>query len=161
MSLERELCFILNGRPVRVVAAPGARALDVLRGQCGLLAAKEGCGTGECGACAVLLDGRARLSCLTLAAQLEGREVTTAEGLGTPEAPHPLQTAFAAKGAVQCGYCTPGMTIAAAELLGRDPAPNRRAVREALSGNLCRCTGYVKIVDAVMDAAQVLREEKP
>lgn len=161
MRKRQKLSFRLNGEPVSVQAAPGARALDVLREACGLTAAKEGCGTGECGACAVLMDGTAKLSCLMLAAQLEGRELTTAEGLGSPEAPHPLQTAFADCGAVQCGYCTPGMTIAAADLLARDPAPDRAAVRQGLSGNLCRCTGYVKIVDAVMAAAVVIREEKP
>lgn len=161
MSERREIGFRLNGAPVRVVVEPGKRALDVLREACGLTAAKEGCGTGECGACAVLVDGTAKLSCLMLAAQLEGRDVTTAEGLGTPETPHPLQAAFAAHGAVQCGYCSPGMTIAAADLLARDPTPDREAVRQGLSGNLCRCTGYVKIVDAVMAAAAVMREEKP
>jgi carbon-monoxide dehydrogenase small subunit len=161
MSERREIAFRLNGASVRLVVEPGKRALDVLREDCGLTAAKEGCGTGECGACAVLVDGTAKLSCLMLAAQLEGRDVTTADGLGTPEAPHPLQAAFASQGAVQCGYCAPGMTIAAADLLARDPAPDREAVRLGLSGNLCRCTGYVKIVDAVMAAAAVLREEKP
>ena len=161
MSENGAITFQLNGAPVRVVVEPGKRALDVLREACGLTAAKEGCGTGECGACAVLVDGTAKLSCLMLAAQLEGRDVTTAEGLGTPETSHPLQAAFAAHGAVQCGYCSPGMTIAAADLLARDPTPDREAVRQGLSGNLCRCTGYVKIVDAVMAAAAVMREKKP
>lgn len=161
MSATVTLSFTLNGRPVRVETSPGRRALDLLRDDLGLTAAKEGCGSGECGACAVLVDGEARLSCLMLAAQLQGREVVTAEGLGSLEQPHPLQAAFAANGAVQCGYCTPGMTVAASELLARNPSPEQGEVREALSGNLCRCTGYVKIVDAVMDAARKLREEKP
>ncbi len=161
MSERREIHFQLNGAPVRVTVEEGKRALDVLREDCGLTAAKEGCGTGECGACAVLVDGTAKLSCLMLATQLEGRDVTTAEGLGSPQAPHPLQAAFAAHGAVQCGYCSPGMTIAAADLLAREPAPDREAVRQGLAGNLCRCTGYVKIVDAVLAAAAVIREEKP
>jgi carbon-monoxide dehydrogenase small subunit len=161
MSGRMEISFRLNGRPVRLSVDPARRAVDVLREDLGLTAAKEACGTGECGACAVLVDGRAKLSCLMLAAQLDGREVLTAEGLGAPESPHPLQEAFAAHGAVQCGYCTPGMTIAAAGLLAHDPSPGRDAVREALSGNLCRCTGYVKIVDAVMAAAAVMRGEKP
>jgi carbon-monoxide dehydrogenase small subunit len=156
-----EISFRLNGRQVRLSTDPARRAVDVLREDLGLTAAKEACGTGECGACAVLVDGRAKLSCLMLAAQLHGREVLTAEGLGGPESPHPLQEAFAAHGAVQCGYCTPGMTIAAAGLLAHDPSPDRDAVREALSGNLCRCTGYVKIVDAVMAAAAAMRGEKP
>lgn len=161
MSATITLAFTLNGEPVRIEAAPGRRVLDLLREDLGLRAAKEGCGSGECGACAVLVDGVARLSCLMLAAQLEGREVVTAEGLGTLENPHPIQASFAAAGAVQCGYCTPGMTVAASELLARNPSPDRTEVREAISGNLCRCTGYVKIVDAVMDAARTMREEKP
>jgi carbon-monoxide dehydrogenase small subunit len=154
-----EIAFRLNGRPVRLAADPAKRALDVLREDCGLTAAKEGCGSGECGACAVLVDGTAKLSCLMLAAQLDGRDLTTAEGLGTPASPHPLQAAFASSGAVQCGYCSPGMTIAAADLLAREPSPDRTTVRQALAGNLCRCTGYVKIVDAVMAAAATLRGE--
>lgn len=155
-----ELSFTLNGAAVTVTTEPGRRALDLLREDFGLTAAKEGCGTGECGACAVLVDGEAKLSCLMLAAQLAGRSVVTAEGLGTVHAPHPIQAAFAGCGAVQCGYCTPGMTIAAAGLLAENPAPDRDAVRLALSGNLCRCTGYVKIVDAVLAAGAALRGEK-
>ncbi|GAB6126236.1 hypothetical protein JCM14124_19420 [Humidesulfovibrio idahonensis] len=125
------------------------RALDV----------KEGCGTGECGACSILVDGVQKLSCLMLAAQLHGRKVVTAAGLGTPEAPHPIQRAFAEHGAVQCGFCTPGMVVAAASLLAANPAPGREDIRRALSGNLCRCTGYVKIVDAVEAAAKAMRHE--
>jgi aerobic carbon-monoxide dehydrogenase small subunit len=154
------LRFILNGKPVECECAPDRRAVDLLREDLGALDAhdvKEGCGTGECGACSVLLDGVQKLSCLLLAAQLEGREVLTPAGLGTPERPHPIQRAFAELGAVQCGYCTPGMTMAAAALLRENPAPDREAVRVALSGNLCRCTGYVKIVDAVLAAAEALR----
>jgi len=126
------------------------RALDV----------KEGCGTGECGSCSVLVDGVQKLSCLMLAAQLQGRSVVTAAGLGTPEAPHPVQRAFAEHGAVQCGFCTPGMAIAAAGLLAKNPAPEREDIRRALSGNLCRCTGYVKIVDAVEAAAKDMAGRK-
>ncbi|WP_461664642.1 (2Fe-2S)-binding protein [Humidesulfovibrio sp.] len=118
---------------------------------------KEGCGTGECGACSVLVDGVHKLSCLMLAAQLEGRELTTPRGLGTPEAPHAIQRAFAERGAVQCGFCSPGMTIAAAALLAENLAPTRQDIRRAISGNLCRCTGYVMIVDAVEAAARELR----
>lgn len=147
------LRFVLNGRPVTVDTDPGRRAVDLLREDLGALSVKEGCGTGECGACSVLLDGELKLSCLLLAAQLEGREVLKAEGLGSPEAPHPLQQAFAEQGAVQCGFCTPGMTLAAKALLDQNPRPDRQEVRQALSGNLCRCTGYVKIVDAVQAAA--------
>ena len=156
------LRFVLNGRAVEVETDPARRVVDLLRQDLGVLGAsgvKEGCGAGECGACSVLVDGELKLSCLMLALQLEGRELNTVEGLGTPEAPHPLQRAFAELGAVQCGYCTPGMILAALALLHRDPDPDRRSVRLALSGNLCRCTGYVKIVDAVLAAARIMRGE--
>lgn len=160
MMTRITLEFLLNGQPVSLSAPPGMRALDLLRELAGTFSVKEACGTGECGACTVLVDGRLQLSCLLLAAQLQGRSVITAEGLGTPESPHPIQQAFAEHGAVQCGYCTPGMTLAAAALLADNPTPDREAVRHALSGNLCRCTGYVKIVDAVQAAAQAMRQEK-
>ncbi|MBI4803716.1 MAG: (2Fe-2S)-binding protein [Desulfovibrio sp.] len=159
MSKTITLTFTLNGRQVRLETRPGTRVLDLLRGEMGLTAAKEGCGSGECGACAILVDGTAKLSCLMLAAQLEGREIVTAEGLGTVEHPHPIQASLAENGAVQCGYCTPGMTIAAAELLAHTPCPDRGEVREAISGNLCRCTGYVKIVDAVMAVSRTTGEK--
>jgi aerobic carbon-monoxide dehydrogenase small subunit len=152
------LRFTLNGQPVEIDCAPERRAVDLLREDLGLADIKEGCGTGECGACSVLVDGVHKLSCLLLAGQLAGRQVLTPAGLGTQERPHPIQTAFAELGAVQCGYCTPGMTMAAAALLRENPAPDREAVRVALSGNLCRCTGYVKIVDAVLAAAAALRK---
>ena len=160
MNETMQLTVTVNGAATSLETKPGRRALDVLRDDLGLLAAKEGCGSGECGACAVRVDGEVRLSCLMLAAQLDGKTVVTAEGLGTAEAPHPVQAAFVAHGAVQCGYCTPGMTVVAADLLARQPDPDRQEVRRAIAGNLCRCTGYVKIVDAVMAAAQTLREEK-
>ncbi len=179
-----KLSFVLNGRPVAVETAPDRRAVDLLR-ELGALGpdlkdakdskdstgaenmncisdmkdVKEGCGTGECGACSVLVDGVHKLSCLLLAAQLEGRELTTPSGLGTPEAPHAIQRAFAERGAVQCGFCSPGMTIAAAALLAENPAPAREEIRRAISGNLCRCTGYVMIVDAVEAAAKELRRD--
>jgi carbon-monoxide dehydrogenase small subunit len=145
--------FELNGQPTELDVRGDERAVDLLRERLGLTGTKEGCGTGECGACAVLLDGRARLSCLTLAAQLEGRSLTTIEGLGTAKAPHALQAAFAEHGAVQCGFCSPGMIVAAADLLERSPDPSREEIREALSGNLCRCTGYGRILTAVERAA--------
>jgi Aerobic-type carbon monoxide dehydrogenase, small subunit CoxS/CutS homologs len=155
--------FTLNGRETSVEAQADERAIDLLR-RLDALDIKEGCGTGECGACSVLVDGIHKLSCLMLAAQLSGRAITTASGLGGPEALHPLQQAFATHGAVQCGYCTPGMTIAAAALLEQNPLPSREDIRRALSGNLCRCTGYVKIVDAVEAAAQEMtstQKDKP
>jgi len=159
MSKDITLSFTLNGTQVCIKTKPARRVLDLLRGELSLTAAKEGCGSGECGACAILVDGKAKLSCLMLAVQLEGREIVTAEGLGTVENPHPIQASFAENGAVQCGYCTPGMTITAAELLARTPSPDRGEVRTAISGNLCRCTGYVKIVDAVMAAANAAHGE--
>jgi len=151
-----KLSFVLNGQSVAVDVAPDRRAVDLLR-ELGALDVKEGCGTGECGACSVLVDGVHKLSCLMLAVQLEGREVLTASGLGTLDAPHPVQRAFAEHGAVQCGFCTPGMTVAAAALLAENPDPGREDVRRAISGNLCRCTGYVMIVDAVQAAAEEMR----
>lgn len=151
--------FQLNGEAVSVEAEPDMRALDLLRETLGLTGTKEGCGTGECGACAVWIDGRTRLSCLTLAGQLAGREVTTVEGL-CKDAPHPVQEAMAERGGVQCGFCTPGVVMSAAELLASSPEPGRQEIRQALSGHLCRCTGYHKIVDAVEDAARKMRGEE-
>ncbi|WP_353115460.1 (2Fe-2S)-binding protein [Nitratidesulfovibrio sp.] len=141
--------FRLNGTDTRLEVAGDERVVDLIRERLGLTGTKEGCGSGECGACSVLVDGEARLSCLMLAAQLDGRSLTTIEGLGTPDAPHPLQRAFAEHGAVQCGFCSPGMVVAAADLLARNPHASREEIREGLSGNLCRCTGYGRIVDAV------------
>ncbi|GMU64171.1 MAG: carbon-monoxide dehydrogenase small subunit [Acidobacteriota bacterium] len=146
--------FRLNGRPRAVEAPPMERLLDLLRDRCGAPGTKEGCGEGECGACAVLLDGELVNSCLTPACQVEGREVTTVEGLADRERLHPLQQAFWETGAAQCGICTPGMLMAGAALLARSKRPGEAEIREALAGNLCRCTGYVKIVEAVALAAR-------
>ena len=148
------LGFVLNGKPLTLRVAEDRRVVDLLREDLGLTGTKEACGAGECGACTVLIDGEPRLSCLTLAAQLEGREVTTIEGLGSGDGLHPVQQAFVEQGAVQCGFCTPGMVLGAAALLKRNPAPTAQQVRQALSGNLCRCTGYQKIVEAVLAAAR-------
>lgn len=150
------LHFFVNGSPVQVRTDPDRRAVDLLREDLGLLGTKEGCGSGECGACSVLVDGAPRLSCLMLAAQLQGREVTTVEGLGTAERPHPVQQALVEQGAVQCGFCTPGMVVTAVDFLSRNPNPDKEHIREALAGNFCRCTGYQKIVDAVHSAAEVM-----
>jgi aerobic-type carbon monoxide dehydrogenase small subunit (CoxS/CutS family) len=127
--------------------------LDVLRDRLGLTGAKKGCGRGECGACTVLVDGVAVQSCLVLAVQVHGKSVTTIEGLTRQGLPDPLQVAFHEAGAIQCGFCTPGMILSARSLLDRCPHPTELQVKEALSGNLCRCTGYVKIVEAVMRVA--------
>ena len=146
--------FTINGREATVEAPPDRRVVDLLREDLGLTGTKEGCGSGECGACTVLIDGEPRLSCLMLAAQLEGRAVTTIEGVANGDGLHPIQEAFVRCGAVQCGFCSPGMILTASALLAQTPDPTRDQIREALAGNLCRCTGYQKIVDAVEIAAQ-------
>jgi carbon-monoxide dehydrogenase small subunit len=148
----------INGSPVTLDIAPGAILADVLR-EMGLTGTKTGCREGHCGSCIVLLDDEPVNSCLLLAARVEGRRLTTIEGLGSPIAPHPIQQAFVEAGAVQCGFCTPGMVLATKALLDEDPDPTEERVREALSGNLCRCTGYVKIFDAVRLAAEKLSEQ--
>jgi carbon-monoxide dehydrogenase small subunit len=148
------LRFILNGKEQAIDVSPDRRVVDVLREDLGLTGTKEACGSGECGACTIHVDGESRLSCLMLAAQLEGREVLTIEGLSQGGNLHPLQTAFVENGAVQCGFCTPGMILAALDLLQRHPSLTRHTIREGLSGNLCRCTGYQKIVDAVDKASR-------
>jgi len=156
-----KLSFELNGVEVRIDAPADRRVVDLLREDLGLTGTKEGCGTGECGACTILVNNESRLSCLMLAAQLEGARVTTVEGLGRSPQGAMLQRAFAEEGAVQCGFCTPGMELAAMALLLRDPEPSRDRIREGLSGNLCRCTGYVRIVDAVERAAAEIRSLPP
>ncbi len=152
------LSFELNGETVAVRAAPAARLLDVLRGPCGRTGTKEGCGEGECGACSVLVDGRVVNACLYAALDVEGCRVTTIEGLhdgaGGPSA---LQRAFVTLGGTQCGFCTPGMIVAAEALLAANPDPAADDIRGALRGNLCRCTGYVQIVEAVRSAAAARR----
>ena len=150
----RTLRFRVNGDPVEVGVRDRETLLEVLRGRLGLTGTKQGCDVGDCGSCTVLLDGEPVLSCLTLAADVEGREVLTIEGLARGDELHPLQQAFLDAGAVQCGYCTPGMILTAKALLDRNPRPSRGEIRAALSGNLCRCTGYRKIVDAVELAAR-------
>ncbi len=152
------ITFTLNGVPRTLTAEPDDRVVDVLRDSLGLMGTKEACGTGECGACTILVDGVPRLACLMLAAQLEGRAVTTIEGLSGGEALHPVQAAFVEVGAVQCGFCTPGMVLTATHLLKNNPHPTREEIREALSGNICRCTGYQKIIDAVERAAETCAE---
>jgi len=146
----------INGEDKVLPIAAGERLLDLLRRE-GYFSVKEGCRQGNCGACVVLLDGRAVNSCMVFAARCEGREIITAEGLGTPARPHPLQEAFVNAGAVQCGYCTPGMLLSSQALLAENPAPSVEEIKTALDGNLCRCTGYVKIIKAVQDAVKMRR----
>ncbi len=155
--MKRKISFILNGSPVVVETDAARRAVDVLREDLGLTGTKEGCGSGECGACSILVDDVVKLSCIMTAAQLEGRKVVTIEGVGRDGELHPVQRSFVERGAIQCGFCTPGMVIAAVGFLKENPDPTREEIRAGLSGNICRCTGYEKIIDAVEDAAAKLR----
>ncbi len=148
----------VNGEAIEVAFAPHKTLLEVLREDLGLTGTKHGCELGECGTCTVLLDGRPQLSCLVLGLECEDRPIVTVEGLADGPTPHPLQMTFAELGAAQCGYCTPGILCAAKELLDRIPSPTRQEIREALSGNLCRCTGYIKIYEAVELAARRLKD---
>jgi len=149
----------INGDAVEYVCQPRETLLEVLRNRLGLTGAKEGCGTGDCGACSVTLDGRLVCSCLVLGAEAEGRSVTTVEGLSTNGNLHPLQKKFIEHAALQCGICTPGFLVSAKALLDRNPDPTEEEIRYALAGNLCRCTGYDKIVRAVDAAAKELRSK--
>lgn len=148
----------INGDAVEFLCEPGETLLDVLRDRLGLTGAKEGCGTGDCGACSVTVDSRLVCSCLMLGAEAEGQEIGTIEGMADGETLHPLQEKFLEHAALQCGICTPGFLIAAKSLLDRNPDPTEKEVRYWLAGNLCRCTGYDKIVRAVMDTAREMRE---
>lgn len=139
----------VNGEKMQLEVAPKERLLDVLRNQLQLTGAKEGCGVGECGSCTVIVDGRAVHACLMLACQMDGKNILTVEGLKKDNEPDPLQRAFVEHGAVQCGYCTPGMLMSARALLMKNPHPSLEEIKEALAGNLCRCTGYNRIIKAV------------
>ena len=151
----------VNGEDLPVSFAPYKTLLEVLREDLNLTGTKHGCELGECGACAVLVDGEPLLSCLELAVECEGREIQTVEGLAKGTELHPLQAAFADVGGSQCGYCTSGMVMTAKALLDKDPAPSREKIKEAISGNLCRCTGYQQIWESIEEAARVMREAKP
>jgi aerobic-type carbon monoxide dehydrogenase small subunit (CoxS/CutS family) len=154
-----KIFFTLNGKEIEIETPPDRRVVDLLREDLNLTGTKEGCGEGECGVCTILVDGESRLSCLMLSPQLEGRKVTTIEGLASGEKLHPVQEAFVEFGAVQCGFCTPGMILRAVDLLQKNPNPTRLEIRGGISGNLCRCTGYQKIVDAVAAAARKMNQE--
>ena len=154
--MKMQVNFTLNGRAVSVLARPTQTLLELLREDLGVVSVKYGCNTGDCGVCTVLLDGEAVRSCLLLVPMVKGRRVETLESLGRPGRLHPIQQAFLDAGATQCGYCTPGMLLTVKAFLDRNPDPDREQILEALSGNLCRCTGYVKIVDAVKLAARKL-----
>ena len=150
---KAQICLRVNGEPVEVAFAPHKTLLEVLREDLALTGTKHGCELGECGCCAVLVDGRPILSCLALGVALEGHEVTTVEGMAEGAKLHPLQEAFAELGAAQCGYCTPGFLLTAKVLLEKTAQPSREQIKEALAGNICRCTGYIKIFEAVELAA--------
>ena len=150
---KAQICLRVNGEPVEVAFAPHKTLLEVLREDLALTGTKHGCELGECGCCAVLVDGRPVLSCLVLGLAVEGHEVTTVEGMAEGAKLHPLQDAFAELGAAQCGYCTPGFLLTAKVLLEETPKPSREQIKEALAGNICRCTGYIKIFEAVELAA--------
>ena len=155
METDRiRITMTVNGERFSEEASPTRSLLDFLRDDLGLTGTKEGCSEGECGACSVILDGRLVDACLIFAAEAEGRRVDTVEGLADGEELHPLQRTFAAAGAAQCGYCTPGMLMAGKSLLDGNPAPTREEIAQGIAGNLCRCTGYGTIIQAVMEAAK-------
>ena len=152
--MGEKVSFVLNGKTVAVEVKPNSTLLDVLRGSLKLTGTKKGCARGECGACTVLLDGEPVCSCLVLAPRVDHRDVITVEGLGTPDHLHPLQEAFVERGAVHCGFCTPGILLSAKALLRDHPNPTEEEVKKAISGNLCRCTGYVPIIRAILATAR-------
>ena len=159
MSRNVQLTLTLNGEAVEASFAPYKTLLEVLREELQLTGTKHGCELGECGACAVLVDGEPQLSCLVLGVECEGRAIDTVEGLARGAELHPLQAAFADLGAAQCGYCTPGILMTAKALLEKEPAPTRERIKEAISGNLCRCTGYQQIFEAIEEASRRMAHE--
>lgn len=152
--MKRALQLMVNGEDYQVLADTHRTLLEVLRDSLGLTGSKEGCGLGACGACTVLVDGKATLTCLTLAFSVQGKQITTIEGLAVDGKLHPLQEAAVRYGAIQCGFCTPGWIMSAKALLDENPKPTELEVRTSIAGNLCRCTGYVKIVEAILAASQ-------
>ena len=154
-----DVMIIVNGETRRAAVPPETTLLALLRDHFGLTGAKVGCDVGDCGACTVIVDDRPVNACLMLAAQADRRRVLTIEGVASKDKLHPLQKAFEERGALQCGFCGPGMILAAKALLDQNPEPSRYEIRDALAGNLCRCTGYAKLVDAVADAARAKRSE--
>jgi len=153
--------FKVNGDEYEIAVYPWKTLNEVLRKDLNLTGTKLGCGTGDCGACTVIIDGRTVNSCLTLAVEVDGKEITTIEGLAESEEKlHPIQEAFIEKGAVQCGFCTPGMIMSAKFLLDNNPNPTKEEIKKALDGNLCRCTGYIKIIDAIKTASEKMKGGK-
>lgn len=149
----REISFILNKKSVTARIRPGERLIDTVRGTFRLTGTKEGCGIGACGACTVIVDGKAVNACLVLTASIENHEVMTVEGLAQEEELHPIQKAFVEHNAIQCGFCTPGLLMSAKALLDENPHPDEAEIKEAIAGNLCRCTGYQQVVEAILDVS--------
>ena len=158
---KQPIAALVNGEPVEFLAAPTQTLLDALRDELGLTGSKEGCSSGDCGACSVMLDGRLVCACLVLAPEAQGRRIETIEGLANHGVMHPLQQQFLEHAALQCGFCTPGFLVAAKALLDHNADPTEEQIRFALAGNLCRCTGYDKIVHAVQAAAAQMRQGRP
>lgn len=152
--MKHAINCLVNGKEIQAEVAADRLLVDFLREELGLTGTKRGCGIGECGACTVIIDGRTANSCLVPAVTIDGKSVITVEGLADGDKLHPLQKSFIDHGAVQCGFCTPGMLLSAKALLDRNPGPSRQEIRQAMSGNICRCTGYSKIIDAVEEAAK-------
>lgn len=159
--MKRHITLTVNGERHELLIEPNVTLLDAVRDELRLTGAKEGCGTGDCGACSMIVDGRLVTSCLMLAVEAEGANITTIEGLARDGELHPLQRAFIERGAVQCGYCIPGMILAGKTLLDTNPRPSEEEIRRAIAGNLCRCTGYTKIVEAIAAAAGQLEGATP
>lgn len=159
MIKDRKIKFRINGETREILVRPNDLLLNVIRGNLNLTGTKYGCGSGDCGACTVLVDGKPKLSCLTLAIAVDGREITTIEGVGEGGL-DPIQEAFVDQGAIQCGYCIPGMILSAKALLDKNLNPTEEEVRRAIEGNLCRCTGYTKQVEAILSAAEKMRKGK-
>lgn len=158
--MKKIIKFVLNSEPIEVMADDNLSLLDLVRDVIGLTGTKKGCEEGECGACTVMLDGEPVNSCLTLAREVEGHEVLTVEGVAKDGQLHPIQKKFIEKWAFQCGYCTPGMVMSAKALLDKNPHPTEMEVREAIEGNLCRCTGYAKYVESILIAAEEMNREE-
>jgi carbon-monoxide dehydrogenase small subunit len=154
VSMKRIITLNVNGEEFELLTEVHRTLLEVLRENLGLTGTKRGCDLGTCGACTVLIEGKPYLSCLTLAADVQGKKIVTIEGLAQDGEPHPLQKAFVQKGAIQCGFCTPGMILTAKAFLDENPNPSEEEVKQAISGNICRCTGYVKIVEAVLSVTR-------
>ena len=157
-AMKQIITLFVNNKEYEIAVAPNKTLTQVLRDDLGLMGTKEGCGLGDCGACTVILDGRPVNSCLVLAVQANGSQISTIEGIAESHTLHPLQQAFVDHGAIQCGFCTPGMVLSVKTLLDKNPDPSEYEIREAISGNLCRCTGYQKIVEAVKAASENMKE---